>query len=208
MLQIAKIYHNEKLINHKPLPYVSYHMVGDVIENDVRRLPTLIVGWKLVNKMMPLYPHDILEREVKLQRSNKYYWEFSPTEDIVQYTTGLEMFLKKVPYLYLQSFTYKNVDPFFNNIQSPVDITAFFPSGGSLYVYKNESAYYLHEKIIYGLKLSIFDYMNVDSMEITQALVAKSKSHLLDDSTQYQNYYKLFPEFGLLKRSMVVFLFS
>lgn len=207
MIKIGTIVHNEKLINHKPLSYIHYQFLGNTPKSD-KNLPTLIVGWKLVNETIPKYPHDILERELHLKRKQRYYWEFSPSEDIVQYSTGIDFFVKRLPYLFINNFQYRNADPIFNNLFSAEEMDAYLPSGGSLYIYKNEMAYYLHENTIYGIKLSIYEYLGISTSIIIQGLISKSIQHYLDDSTEYQKYYKLFPEFGYLKRSMVVFLFS
>jgi len=211
MIEIGKIVYSDKLVNHKPLPYVVYHKYEpNVHVARVKNYSTLIVGWKLVNEIIPKYPHDILEREIDLKRKDKYFWEFSFDEDNVQYTQGLEAFIKKLPYLYISKFEYKNADPIFNGLFTLDDLDKFLPSDGYLYVYKNEIAYYFDyaESRIYGIKLSVYEYMGVPVPAVIDRLVKKSKRHFLDDSTEYQKYYKHFPEFGLLKRSMVVFLFS
>ncbi len=206
MIQIGKIVHKEKLINHKPLPYIVYQNLTETPKTNTK-LPSLIVGWKLANELFPTTNLDILERDINLKQRDKYLWEFSPTEDIIQYSSGIDLFVKKLPYLFISRFDYKNADPFVHNLFTFDQINEYLPDGGSLYVYKNEIAYYLSGNTIYGIKLAIYDYMTMDVQGIVNLLVSKSKNHILDDSTEYQKYYKLFPEFGYLKRSMVVFLF-
>jgi len=206
MIQIGKIVHKEKLINHKPLSYIIYQNLTETSRTPLR-LPTLIVGWKLANELFPYSNLDILERDINVKQRDKYLWEFSPTEDIIQYSSGLEFFVKRLPYLFISRYDYKNADPFFHNLFTLDQINGYLPDGGSLYVYKNEIAYYLSGNTIYGLKLAIYDYMTMNVQSIVNMLVSKSKNHFIDDSTEYQKYYKMFPEFGYLKRSMVVFLF-
>lgn len=207
MIQIGKIVHNEKLVNHKPLPYILYRASNEGYLEDIKNVPTLIIGWKLINTLVPRYNYDILQKELHFNNNNKYFWEFSPSENIIQSNTGVELFVKRLPYLFISKFLYKNIDPFFNNLYTSENIESFFPAGGDLYVYKNEMAYYRVGDTIYGLKLTIYDYLGVDTQVIVSALVTKSKNHNLDDSTEFQKYYRIFPEFGFLKRSMVVFLF-
>lgn len=206
MIQFGKIVHDEKLVNHKPLPYIFYRASTGYNE-DIKNVPTLIIGWKSINSLVPKYSHDILEKELQLKDGNRYFWEFSPTEDIIQYSDGIEKFVKRLPYLFISKFKYINIDPFFSNLFTSEDIVKFFPDGGDLYVYKNEMAYYRVENVIYGLKLSIYDYLQVDGKTIIDVLIGKSKKYLLDDATEFQKYYRMFPEFGFLKRSMVVFAF-
>lgn len=207
MLQLGKIVHKEPLVNHKLLPYVFYQNLKDT-PKDGKLLPTLIVGWKLINELFPTYDHDILEKDLNIRTKCKHFWEFSPTEDIIQYTDGLEHFIKKIPYLFISQFNYKNADPIFNNLFTVGGLDGFLPSGGSLYVYKNEMAYYLHGDTIFGIKLTVYDYIQINVESVIEILKKKSANHFIDDSTEYQKYYKQFPEFSFLKRAMVVLLFS
>lgn len=204
MIQIGKIIHDEPLLNHKALSYVIYQKFNEGYLDDIEGLPTLIIGWKSMNILIPR-EHDILEKE--LDSKKKHFWEFSPSEEIIQFSEGLSLFVKRLPYLFISKFLYKNIDPFFNNLYTIEDIGKLFPDSGDLYIYKNEMAYYRVDNTIYGLKLGIYDYLGVDIQLIIKALVSKSKNHILDDSTEFQKYYRMFPEFGFLKRSMVVFLF-
>lgn len=206
MIKIGKIVFDEKLHDHKELPYIVYQDLN-VLKKDETRVPTLIVGWKLANKLFPSQNLDILEREIKLNKKHKYYWEFTPMEDIVQYTQGLELFVKRLPHHFIKGFEYQNVDPFFHNMFTLDQIDKHFSTGGYLYVYKNDMAYYRLGDIIQGMKLSVYEYIGIDIPSIISLLVSKSEKHALDDGTEYQKYYKMFPEFGLLKRSMVVFVF-
>jgi hypothetical protein len=207
MIYLGKIVHKEPLVNHKPLPHIFYQNLNDT-PKDKKVLPTLIVGWKLVNELFPKYEHDIIEKDLHIRTKCKHVWEFSPKEDIVQYSQGLDFFIKKVPYLFISKYQYKNADPIFNNLFTVRDLSKFLPAGGSLYVYKNDMAYYLHEETIFGIKLTVYDYMRIKSSSVIEFLKSISTRHLIDDSTEYQKYYKEFPEFSFLKRSMVVLLFS
>ena len=205
MIKLGRIVckNESDLLNHKRLLYVEY----DRSQN--KHLPTLVIGWKYINDLLPDYPHDILEKEIFIPKTMGLYWEFSPIEDIVQYSQGLEKFIKKIPYIYMSNYTYINGDPFFNNLFSIDAINGFLPDGGNLYIYKNEIVYYCFGKNIYGFKLSIFDYLGLDSTLIIALLRKKAVKEVIDThGEEYQKYYKQFPEFGMLKRSMVVFLFS
>lgn len=196
MKTIGVINYNEKLINHKELSYIQYNA-------DNLNVPELTIGWNLVKLKHSEKNLDILNKEV----SKNKYWEFSPIEDIVQYSNGLELFIKNLPNYFINNYKYINVDPFANDLFTLDTISNYFPINGSLYIYKNDVAYYLLGNTIYGFKLSIYEYVGQSVEDIVQLLVNKSKNSYLDDSTEYQKYYKLFPEFGTLKRAMVVFMF-
>lgn len=206
MIKIGNIIHYEPLINHKPLEYINYGSCEPNGEpqyyfND---LPTLRIGWKEVKKITEL-PVNVLNKNF----NEKVRWEFSPTEDIIQYTEGLEKFIKELPTRFIEKYEYFNIDPFLHKLNKIEDLSVPIPAHGHLYVYKNDMAYYKAGETIYGIKLPAFEYVGITPASIIEMLKSKApSSFLLDDSTEYQKYYKLFPEFPLLKRSMVVFLFG
>lgn len=205
MFKIGNIVHKEPLINHKQLSHVNYYSNHLEVEN---KLPTLIIGWNsyksIVGQMNPTFEVDILNKHIV----DMNYWEFSPSEDIIQYSKGIENFVLKLPEYYIKTFMYVNLDPFFYNLYTVDELRSYLPSNGHLYVYKNDMAYYRSGDVIFGIKLSIYDYLGQDVQTIVQTLSANSEKSVIDDGTEYQKYYKMFPEFPLLKRSMVVFLFS
>lgn len=201
MNKIGNVVSPEKLINHKEVPFLNYYKDVSEVGN---QLPTLIIGWNYFKSTNIGGEADILTKNMVNQR----YWEFSPDEDIVQYSQGLENFVKRIPEYYISKYRYVNIDPFFQNLYTVEQLQNFFKPNGDLYVYKKDILYYRKGYVICGLKLSIYEYLGHHVDDIINVMVSKSKNHLLDDSTEYQKFYKLFPEFGLLKRSMVVFLFS
>lgn len=208
MIKLGNILHCEPLINHKPLEYINYGMYD--IDGDplffFNALPTLRIGWKATKKATELNL-DILNKNF----NDKVRWEFSPTEHIIQYTEGLEKFIKELPTRFIEQYKYTNIDPIFHKIYKLEDFNNVIPKHGAtgLYVYKNDMAYYLSIDHILGIKLSAFEYFGISSTDIIEMLKSKiDDRYLLDDSTEYQKYYRILPDFPLLKRSMVVFLFS
>lgn len=213
MIKLGNIYHAEPLINHKPLDYINYKPIDNCMppylcianaDASVGHIPSLFVGWKKIRDNRLFGVDDVLNKYL----GTTMWWEFSPSESIIQYSEGIEKFLKKVPHYYISNFKYFNADPFFLNLFTLKNIESLIPDGGDLYVYKEDMAYYRSNHKIYGFKLPVFSFIGLSSTDIINLLKSKAKNHLLDDSTEYQKYYRKFPDFPLLKRSMVVFLFS
>jgi hypothetical protein len=201
MIKLGNILHSEPLLNHKQLDYINYGSTQSWFMND---LPTLRVGWRDLKSTSFAVVTNILNKQL----DNNYWWEFSPSEEIIQYSMGLDKFVKSLPRLFIEQYMYVNVDPFNFNLFTINDLEKYYSGGGDLYVYKNDMIYYRLGKVIYGLKLSAYSYIGVDVVKIIEMLKEKAERSVIDDSTQYQKYYRLFPEFPLLKRSMVVFLFE
>ncbi len=201
MIKIANIITNCELINHKKLDYINY---CDDPNNIIDGLPKLLVGWKFLNEKTGLRL-SILDKEI----SNRFFWEFSPDEDIIQYTNGLESFLKSAPTLFINKFRYINADPFNYKIfnAESLEQKLLKIKNGKLYVYRNDMGYYWVENKIYGFKLSMYNAILGENVAL-ELLKSVSDKFIADEGDLFQQHYKIFPNFPQLKRSIVVFSFS
>src|SRR5579859_2313717 len=128
MIKLGNVLYDGELHDHEKLEYINYN-------NPTKGLPTLIVGW---NKTKSFFPNqDILKKSLPTF-PNIATWTFSPIEDIIQYTTDLENFVKKLPEYFIGRYTYINVDPYFLDLNTLDDIENYLPKDGKLYVYKND----------------------------------------------------------------------
>ena len=78
-----------------------------------------------------------------------------------------------------------------------------------IYQYKEEIVYLLvpAERKIYGVYLNAFKYFGFDNKEILNQFSNKYVAKTIDqDGSIYQSFYRQFPDFDRLKRSMVLFL--
>ena len=67
--------------------------------------------------------------------------------------------------------------------------------------------YLLSENKIFGINLKIFEFFQFKAEEIiTQLSLRTETSHYDYEGTDYINYYKIFPNFTLLKRYIIVML--
>ncbi len=211
MIKMGNIFSDCELINHKKLDYINYGKCSDMpkfwnfnaSKFKTNNLPTLFIGWKALENIFPI---NILEKKLP----NNMFWEFSPEEDIIQYTNSLESFIKEVPSLYIKRCPYINADLFNHKIFKSDDLEWKLSKikNGDLYVYKNDMAYYnTQNNTIYGFKLPIYNAVLGDGLAL-KTLKESSEKVIEDDGELFQRYYKMFPDFPLLKRSMVVFAFS
>ena len=138
-------------------------------------------------------------------------WIFSKEEKMTFFFNGLDEFIRIAPKKFIESFGYNVIDPIVNKIQNEEQLIEQLPTfkNSHAYQYKDEIiyVYYKEKKHIVGIYLPPFKYFNMDTVKISQLVQQTTGSMVFDkDGTQYQQFYKQFPDFDRLKRSMVIFL--
>ena len=206
MKKIGNIVYDKELMNHQKVDWLNYVQKNEVCDYN---LPTLIVGWNnFKNKFPHLHP-NILNKKIN-STYPRVCWEFSMDEKITEHFTGIENFVKNAPREFINQYKYYSIDPIANNILNPEHLyRSMGISSGSYYQYKDEIIYVkngLNSNII-GIYLNAFKYFGFDITEIMTFFAENFTSKTIDaDGSIYLTYYKQFPEFDQLKRSMVLFL--
>jgi hypothetical protein len=224
MIKLARIYYTDELVNHEPLEHIDYVKGDDLIDLNFN-LPTLIVGWLSVRKLINnseetehykyLHGASILDSKIL---SNTLYWAYSFKEDKHGHISKVEEFVYHAPEYYFNGrYTYINLDPVFFSIESVEELMNLLPKTNVMdlltlkrvytYIYKNDMIYILCDNKITGIDLKIYDYFNFDIEKIKVELLKRSFQYIDDiDGSKYQSYYKKLPNFDNLKRYMPVFL--
>lgn len=208
-MKIANIIHGDDLVNHKKIDYVEYYhgSVHDILIKNPE-LPTLYVGWDYIKDFM--HDNEKLRNINILKHSiinNELYWEFSFKENKSSHVSGVASFVKNAPDFYFTPrFKYINLDPVYDNIGNNQDLFDVLPSNiTKTYWLKDRMLYILSSNTIYGLDLDMYRFFKFDVDDLKQKLFEISFNFVHDpDGTYYQKYCKIFPEFSLLKRYLVV----
>ena len=213
MIKLGNIIYKDELVNHTKVDYINYvQKDSKELHHFDMTLPTLTVGWNYIKDVNLMFDLSILEKEVK---ENAIYWEFSFKENKAQHVDGVEMFVRNVPYYYFRGqYEYRNIDPIFHEFKDITDLMGWLyriyikPNNiDFVYNYKNEALYFLHENIIYGIDLKVYEFFNIQKDEIINSVVSESTPYALDlEGEIYQKEYKNYPNFVELKRYLVVLL--
>lgn len=206
MLKIGNIIYKDELINHTKVDYINY--VPSQLHDFDREVPKLFVGWNYLKQWdVSLFSDlSILNKEIS---KNKAYWEFSFNENKSQHVSGIEMFVRNLPYYYFRDkYKYINLDPIYNKISNLEDFANILPNEKfNTFQYRNEMIYLLSDNNILGIDLKMYEYFNFDLDKLTSILIDRSITTKHDiNGSIYQNYYKIFPFFEDLKRYLVVLL--
>lgn len=207
-MKIANILYEDELVNHKQVEFINYHKISEfsstIFQGVDHELPTLIVGWKFLQSVIPDNDVNILKHKIV---ENKLYWEFSFNENKSSHVTGIQSFVEYAPKFYFNPrYQYINLDPVFYQIADNKDLFDILPKDVTkTYIYDNRMLYTLKDDKIYGLDLEMYKFFKFNIDDIKARLKEKSFAYF-DDMTGdiYQKYYKIFPEFTYLKRYLVV----
>ena len=208
-MKIANIIHEKQLVNHTKVEYVNYINTATAYEDVDSSLPTLYVGWSFMKACNPDNPiiqnADILRKKII---TNELYWEFNFQESKASHVKGVDKFAGLVPEFYFKpKYTYTNLCPVFFQLKDIQDLMDVLPKDiTKTYNYKNEMLYVLKDGKISGIDLRMYEFFKFDIAEMLEKIKTRTFSHREDpDGEFYQTYYKIFPNFELLKRYLVTF---
>ncbi len=209
-MKLANIIYEKELVNHTKVDYVNYINTPTEYDKVEKSLPALYVGWSFMKACNPnnsiIQNADILKKKIIF---NELYWECSFEESKPSHVKGVDKFVSLVPQFYFQpKYTYINLDPVFFQIVDIQGLMDVLPKEiDFLYNFKNEMIYLLYENKITGINLKMYSFFQFNVNDIISKLYLKTIKSLDDlNGDTYQSYYKIFPNFTLLKRYLVVIL--
>lgn len=209
-MKIANIIYEKELVNHKEVDFVNYYNESKAYNDIDKTLPTLYVGWRFMKDSNPdngiIQNAEILTKKII---TNELYWEFSFSEDKAAHVKGVNAFVNKAPEFHFNpKFTYINLDPVFFQLKDTQDVMDVIPKEiDSIYNYKNEMIYLLKDNKITGINLKMYEFFKFNISDLLSRIGQRTNDSTLDfDGTLYQKYYKIFPNFQLLKRYIVTIL--
>ena len=209
-MKIGNVIYEKELVNHIKVEYINYFNEQKVYNDLDKTLPTLYVGWSFMKACNPNNPviqnADILKKRII---TNELYWEFNFTESKPSHVKGVDKFAGIVPQFYfIPKYKYTNLDPVFFQLKDINDLMDVLPKKiDKLYNYKNEMIYLQKDNNIWGISLSMFSFFNFNIDEIKNSLSERTSILNIDlDGNIYQLYYRIFPNFELLKRFIITVL--
>jgi len=209
-MKIANIIHEAELVNHTKVDYINYINESKVYDELDKSLPTLYVGWSFMKKCNPdnniIQNADILKKKII---TNELYWELSFREGKPSHVKGVNTFSKLAPEFYFKpKFIYTNLDPVFFQLVTIDDLMDVLPKEfDATYNYKNEMLYVLLDNKIWGIDLRMYEFFQFDINDMVMRIQDRSINNYKDLTGDiYQKYYKLFPNFSLLKRYLITIL--
>lgn len=211
-MKIANIIHEKELVNHVKSDYVNYFNELKPYNDLDKSLPTLYVGWTFMKTCNPdnviIQNTDILKNKII---TDELYWEFSFSENKASHVKGVNTFASLVPQFYFKpKYIYTNLDPVFFQLKDVQDIIDVIPKTiNKYYLFKNGMIYLLSNNKIYGLNLDMYRFFkfNIDELIFKLEELTFNNNRVDDiDGSIYKKYYKIFPNFELLKRYIVTII--
>jgi len=214
-MKIANVIYEKELVNHTNVEYVNYFCEPIEYDKLDKTLPTLYVGWSFMKACnldnLIIQYADILKKKII---TNELYWEFSFEESKASHVKGVDTFTDLAPQFYFTpKYQYINLDPIFFQLNDLQDLMDVVPKSiKTSYNYKNEMVYLLSideisGKKIHGINLKLYEFFKFSIQEIITELSLRTENSYYDyEGTDYQQYYKIFPNFEFLKRYLVTML--
>lgn len=223
MKQIANIVSELDLSNHPFRAWINYvkyvpSMKGKLMLECNLAVPTLVIGWSVFKTEFHYLAPNILKKDGYVGMPH-LSWEFSMEERINDHFNGVQNFIKTAPRKFVEIKPYRTIDPIKDNILNEEHLILFANGFLNLfhcnaYQYKDEIIY-LYDRTrfeITGIYLNSYRYFGYDVEKIKEAILSRVQQNSNNTVTKdvngsiYQSYYKEFPEFDQLKRTMVLFL--
>lgn len=175
--------------------------VVKTMEEIIHGLPTLIVGYDLVNKLYPDF--DITD----ISLGNDMYWAFKKTERRDDYEEALSWFMTKVYKDLISKLHYIFIDPIQDNPKKLRKVIKKIKTMENIISFVHEEMIYIHgENIIFGVDLKLLDYIGFDVDKIK--LKIKNVSSVFLDNKEILIEYKNTMETLENKAKYVPYLYS
>jgi hypothetical protein len=147
-------------------------------------LPTLIIGWDYVKKNYPSY--DIIERKL----DKNLYWTFKKTEKRDLHEEDLYNFLQKTYKDLIKDIDYVFIDPIIMKRKVIKKILNKINKTPDIICYQHDNMLYIYgDNIIFGVDLTLTDFIGLDQNKLLTKIKNKSKYFLLKNNIfiEYKN---------------------
>jgi hypothetical protein len=151
--------------------------VVDSLDKIIQGIPTLIVGFDIVNQNFPDF--DILS----ISLGNNMFWTFKRTEKRDKFEEDLRWFIKfvynelikDIPYIFLDPIQYSNkktckIVRKILSLKNPIS----YVNGDMVYIYG--------ENLIFGVDLNLINFLGLDKNKIKNKIKTKSLVFLDDNN--------------------------
>lgn len=132
------------------------------------KIPTLIVGWKLVKKLFPTHNISILDKKI----DNNLFWTFSKSEKKIDYENDINTFYDYIINNINTNLTYYYFDTIKSSITKVKKLLNILNSDRKkfIYVYNNSFIYIYYSKFVIGVSLDELDFIGIDSSKVIKKL--------------------------------------
>lgn len=154
------------------------------MDNIIHGLPTLIVGYDIVDKLYPDF--DILDIKI----SENIYWTFKRMENRDKFNEDLDWFVTHVYAELTKDLVYIFADPILLKKQSLVKIIRKIHSLKKIVSYIHDDMVYIYgEKLLFGVDLRLLKFLGMNVVKLKDKIKRISTDFLGDEDIliEYKN---------------------
>jgi hypothetical protein len=157
------------------------------IDEITTNLPSLIIGFDMVNK---LYPDNDIDNN---KLAENLYWTFKKTERRDLHEEGLQNFIKDCYIKLISNIKYQFIDPIQLEKSKIVKIIKFIKKNTIISYQFHDMIYIYCDNYIFGIDLKIIKYIGLNPDKLKHKIEKISSSYLLNeeiikDYSKYINY--------------------
>lgn len=136
-------------------------------------LPTLIVGWKEMNKLFP--NHSILNEKI----NHNLYWTLSKFEDRNEFNINLERFIQNSYNKRFSNFTFYYIDLINISFKKLKRIVTKIKSSDNIISYSNDNDIIIFcDNIIFSININTLLFLDIDIDKLKTKIIKISNSVL------------------------------
>lgn len=193
-MNLGEIVIENKLFENSLIKQISEKGIVSINDTfDFKNIPTLIIGWKNVNKTIKLKV-SIVNKKVK----KNIFWTFSPEEDLQDFNEDIIKFIDKLYEDFVSGIKYEFIDPIIKNIKNSTDIKNIVKEGKFDVSYFTDDFIYIYnesEKLIYGIDLNYYNFLKYNIKTLTNIITENSDNVFIEDYTLESGIYQKYKNF-------------
>lgn len=164
------------IVSHNEVRVSGNFRVVKTLDECIQGLPTLIVGWDLVNKYFPNF--DILNKKIE----ENIYWTFMRSEKRDVYEEDLIYFIRSVYQQLIMDFQYIFVDVVLFSPRKLLKVVKKIYKLKNIITYQHDQMLYIFaEKLIFGIDLELLRFVGINDIKVIDKLRRLSDVFLTKD---------------------------
>ena len=190
----------EIVVSEETISSVKIKILGNkilrIVEDGIinHNIPTLIIGWDFVKKLLPDVNKSILNKKI----NDNLFWTFSSEEDLQDFNEDIDEFIDKLYLDYVRDVNYVFIDPIFDEVKNSKELIKLIENRKFDTTYFIENFIYSYNKSsreILGFDLNYLKFLNINEIAVSDFIESISEETIIEDNSPegfYQKYQNFF----------------
>lgn len=184
-MKLGNIIIDGEYLNNSKITSLDVDILNLLEDKPNNQLPSLIIGW---NKTKKLYSGkaSILNKTI----DTKTFWTFNPKEKIQDFNEDIDKFIELLTTDFVKNINYTLIDPIVFNVNNINKLSEIIGDNIDVTYVVDDMIYYLKNNIIFGMDISVIEFIGINKKEVFWYLENNSKKIIFEDYAQNSYIYK------------------